>query len=458
MIDPRMTENQNTKPSLAVKLGAVLLLVLAGCAPFCHQPASKSNGAGAAVTGHYRNLFVEAGHSQFRVYEKINAAFQQFFYGDASTQALYYPAGFNTNGALAYILDTGYKQVRSEGMSYGMMIAVQLDKKAEFDALWNWAMTYMYHDSPTNPAYGFFSWSMTTNGTPNDELSAPDGEEYIVTALYFASGRWGNGAGIYNYRAAADRLLTNMRHREFMTGWTVTGIRIAGALFDPEHHMVRLTPNKDYCNRTDPSYQLPAFYELWAKWGPEADRDFWKQAAAASRDFFQRDANPRTGLTPEYANFDGTSWASPRNTNSVSFQFDAWRTAMNWSVDWAWWAKDPREQQLSDRLQAFFETKGMTNYGNEFTLAGNQFDKDHSPGLVTINAVASLAATQPLAHKFVEELWDTPIPSGQWRYYDGLLYFMGLFHCSGEFRIWAPHSAVDGAKGRNSENWPVLSG
>ena len=27
--------------------------------------------------------------------------------------------------------------VRSEGMSYGMMITVQLDKKAEFDALWN---------------------------------------------------------------------------------------------------------------------------------------------------------------------------------------------------------------------------------------------------------------------------------------------------------------------------------
>jgi len=26
-------------------------------------------------------------------------------------------------------------------MSYGMMIAVQLDKRREFDALWNWANT-----------------------------------------------------------------------------------------------------------------------------------------------------------------------------------------------------------------------------------------------------------------------------------------------------------------------------
>ncbi len=36
-------------------------------------------------------------------------------------------------------------------MSYGMMIAVQLDKKAEFDALWNWSMTYMYQKDPKHP-------------------------------------------------------------------------------------------------------------------------------------------------------------------------------------------------------------------------------------------------------------------------------------------------------------------
>ena len=53
-----------------------------------------------------------------------------------------------------------------------------------------------------------------------------------------------------------------------------------------------------------------------------------------------------------------------------------------------------------------------------------------------MNAVASLSATHPRAQKFVAALWDAPIPSGQWRYYDGMLYLMGLLHCSGEFRIW----------------------
>ena len=109
-----------------------------------------------------------------------------------------------------------------------------------------------------------------------------------------------------------------------------------------------------------------------------------------------------------------------------------------WSVDWSWWARDVRERQLSDRLQAFFETKGFSTYGNQFTLEGSQLAGEHSTGLLAMNAVASLAATNPRAKQFVEALWDAEGPSGQYRYYDGLLYLMGMLHCSGEFRIWSP--------------------
>ncbi|MGH7993789.1 MAG: glycosyl hydrolase family 8, partial [Limisphaerales bacterium] len=140
----------------------------------------NSRGSGEFATGQYRNLFVEDGHSQAEVNAKINAAFQQLFHGDPNTQAVYFPAGTNANGPLAYVSDIGSGDVRSEGMSYGMMIAIQLDKKAEFDAIWNLAKTFMYHDSSNSQAYGYFSWSMKTNGTPNDEMPAPDGEQYFA--------------------------------------------------------------------------------------------------------------------------------------------------------------------------------------------------------------------------------------------------------------------------------------
>jgi oligosaccharide reducing-end xylanase len=413
-------------------------LFMACCAIAGPDPIKAD--AGAFNTGRYRNLFVEAGHSRKEVRKKIDSAFEQLFHGDPATQTVYYSAGANSNGPLAYVTDIRNKDVRTEGLSYGMMIAVQLNRKAEFDALWNWSNTFLYNASTNHPSYGFFSWHAGTNGVPIDELVAPDGEEYYVTALYFAAGRWRSGKGIYNYRAQADQLLARMRHRAVITGparrrgpgqATVT----AGALFDAEHKMVLFSPSSERNRFTDPSYHLPAFYELWSRWGAPEDRAFWADAAAASRDFFPRVTHPVTALNPNYANFDATVLASGRSTN---FSFDACRTAMNWSVDWAWWGKDVRERQLSDRLQAFFESKGMADYGCQFTLDGRQLDGRHAQGLVAMNAVASLAATDPRSKQFVEALWNMPVPDGIERYYEGLLYVMALLHCGGEFRIWSP--------------------
>jgi oligosaccharide reducing-end xylanase len=400
--------------------------------------AALDNGRGTYVTHRYRNLFAEAGHEQAEIDARIDAAFQQLFHGDPDTQAVYYDAGSNANGPLAYLSDIANHDARTEGMSYGMMIAVQLNHKAEFDALWNWAKTYMYLGSPTHPSHGYFSWSLKTNGEPNDETAAPDGEEYFVMALYFAANRWGNGAGIYNYKAQADEILTAMRHRERRTGQTKFGERTVAAEVNEDAKMIRFTPVVGKDDFTDPSYHLPAFYELWARWGPQADRTFWAQAAQASREFFARTTNARTGLSPDYANFDGTPHAMKWNAMATHFSFDSWRTQSNWAVDWAWWGKDPREQALSDRTQAFLASQGIGSYADQYTLDGKPLSRRHSTGLVATSAVASLAATQPVKEKFVEELWNAPIPSGHERYYDGMLYLMSLMHVAGEFRIWAP--------------------
>ena len=209
-------------------------------------------------------------------------------------------------------------------------------------------------------------------------------------------------------------------------------------MVNEEKKMIRFVPGVDRGNFTDPSYHLPAFDELWARWGPVADRTFWAEAAIASRNFFQRATDRKTGLAPDYANFDGTPHTEKWNKHAGDFSYDAWRTASNWSVDWSWWAKDPRERQLSDRIQTFFASQGVTIYGDQFTLDGAPLSGHHSTGLVSTNAVASLAATLPQSKEFVEALWNAQIPSGEQRYYDGMLYMLSLLHCSGQFRIWTP--------------------
>jgi oligosaccharide reducing-end xylanase len=437
-------------PSLpCAVLGSVLSCAILACsgaqpsppAPLPVGSAAPASGVGAVATGQYRNLFAELGKPASDIDRKVSDAYRQLFHGGPD-EVVMFEAGQNEQGPLAYVYDMGNDDVRSEGMSYGMMVAVQMDQKRDFDALWNWAKTFMQVKKADHPVHGYFAWKLRRDGSAADEMPAPDGEEYFATALLFAAHRWGKGEGIYDYQREALELLDAMKNRKPVTG-TVNGTRqtTAAELFNPEHAMVRFSPdtanfatNGDH---TDPSYHLPAFYEVWALYGPEADRAFWSKAAQQSRDHFVKATHPVTGLSPDYSNFDGTPKAASWDAHTVDFRYDAWRTAMNWSVDSAWWAKDPRQAALSDRLLKFFSEQG-DNYPSTYELDGTPTSHDHSLGLVATNAVAALAASDPRAHAFVEALYAAQPPTGKWRYYNGLLYMMAMLHDSGKFRVYAP--------------------
>ena len=109
------------------------------------------------------------------------------------------------------------------------------------------------------------------------ELGVPasDGEEYFATALLMAAGRWGNGQGLYDYNAQAQALLTAMLHKALVDG--KDGVR---PIFSPTHGQVVFVPVGNAADFSDPSYHLPAFYEIWARRAdkPE-DRRRWREIA-----------------------------------------------------------------------------------------------------------------------------------------------------------------------------------
>jgi endo-1,4-beta-D-glucanase Y len=409
----------------------LLLLALAWTSPSAAAPPAR----GAVATGVYPNLVRQwnprLGEAEVRA--RLDTYWSSLFGADPERR-VYYPAAVNADGPTAYIFDVWNGDVRSEGMSYGMMIAVQMGRKAEFDALWNWARTHMRYAA--GPRAGYFRWQCTTAGCPRDAVPASDGEEYFATALFFAAGRWGNGKGIYDYEAEANAILDAMLHKEEMNGGVVDGVT---NMFDRRHRQIVFVPNGRWADFTDPSYHLPAFYEVWARrakgWrGRRAqDRAFWREAARESRKLFLRVAHPITGLSPDYSEFDGR----PKAVNGHGdFRYDAFRVAANWSVDWSWWAADPQSQQLSDRIQAFFASEGMEDYVGQYSLDGRRLDSGRAPGLIASNAVASLAATHPRRTAFVAALWALEPPEGRGRYYHGLLQFMALLHATGNFRVY----------------------
>ncbi len=389
----------------------------------------------AFCSKNYTNLFADLlGQNSTQIQLKLDKAFNQLFYGDDLTQRIYY----QVRDDMAYIQDIHNQDVRTEGMSYGMMIAVQLNRKAEFDRLWKWAKTYMQHAG--GPHRGYFAWHCRPDGTRIDDNAASDGEEWFVTALFFAAARWGNGEGLFNYQAEAQFIIDSM----FDKGPDVNSPLVVTNLFNLHEKQVVFVPTGHLDDFTDPSYHLPHFYELWALWD-EQRREFWQQAAAASRAFLKKTAHPQTGLTPDYALFDGTPCEAPWETGHADFRFDAWRTAMNIALDYAWFRKDEWAVLQSNRLLEFFRSQGIETYGNQYTLDGKMLSADHSLGLVSMNAVACLAATHPSRRQFVEQLWKAEPPSGTYRYYDGLLYMLALLQVSGTFRIYdlsAPANAA----------------
>jgi oligosaccharide reducing-end xylanase len=208
-------------------------------------------------------------------------------------------------------------------------------------------------------------------------------------------------------------------------------------MVDEAHFMIRFVPNTGP-GTTDASYHLPAFYELWSRWGPEEDRAFWAKAADVSRDLFVKVTGPETGLTPDMSHFDGAA-AIGWGGGPTPFSYDSWRSVSNWSVDYSWWRKDERETALSGRLQKFLNSQGIDSFVDVYTLDGKPQSKRHSPGMLATAAVGSLAAEDvPTAKAFVDALWKMSVPSGEQRYYDGLLYLMSMMHCSGSFRILEP--------------------
>ncbi len=341
----------------------------------------------------------------------------------------------------AFIWAADSNDVRSEGMSYGMMIAVQMDMQTQFDRLWNFAKQHMqFPDNSNITAWRrYFRWqgSVNTNNANNWQVNygaqtgpAPDGEEYFAAALYLADRRWGSNDGI-NYEAEADALTSAMLNNPQQGSRT--------PVFSGQSNMVVFYPDGNSAGFSDPSYHLPAFYEvLFAQDGPPGDANRWRQIADVSRQYFVSSANGQTGLHPDYANFNGTPNAG--GDRHDEFRYDAWRVVMNMGVDYAWGSQDARLRQQSEAYHRFFTP--YLGDGNVtaalFQLNGGGADGGGSTALTATLAAGAFASNAANRADFVENLWKVGQQQGQYRYYQETVYALGLLATAGLYGYeWA---------------------
>lgn len=379
----------------------------------------------------YRNVFSEIGKSDAEIEKKIKDAVDVFFYG-SEDERIYHPVGDD----MGYLEDTGNHDARTEGMSYGMMMCVQLDMKEEFDRIWKWSKTYMWMNEGENE--GYFAWSCNVDGTKNSNGPAPDGEEFYAMALFFASHRWGDGEGIFNYSAEAKEILRACVHKG-------ENGRAGAPMWNRDNHLVLFVPGHPF---SDPSYHLPHFYELFAKWAYEEDKEFWETAAKESRKYLVKACHPETGLNPEYGNFDGSPVNDPMPWDgSIHGRFfsDAYRTAANIGLDAEWFGTDEGQICVPLKMMKFFGTD-IEAMRCVYEVDGTSLEIPvlHPVGLLATMAQSALSVPYSeaagsdfeIASKWVEWFWNQPLRQGKRRYYDNCLYMFALLALSGNYRIW----------------------
>lgn len=391
---------------------------------------------GGFETGKYRNFFAELGHTEAEVEARLNSVFNDVFVNEKTR------CYFEVGDDMAYISDVKNNDVRTEGMSYGLMIAVQLDKKDIFDRLWRWSKKYMQHQD--GDLKGYFAWSLKTDGTRNSQGPASDGELYYVTSLIFAGNRWGNDGEI-NYLAEAQNILN--------CSMAKTGMDNTAPFINVEKKLITFTPDRWGGSYTDPSYHLPAFYEVWAKWANDGRSQFWKECAAASREYLHKSIHPTTGLNPDYNNYDG-SLMNRRGIIGDAFRYDSWRVPMNIALDYSWACADGDwQRQYANTIQGFFYKEGIDTFVDQYNIDGTRPTNvlragqnppvlRHSLGLVATTAAVSLVATDSRAREFAQRLWDSklePYEDGFIDvYYDSLLRLFAFMHLSGRYQAIAP--------------------
>ena len=437
---------------------------------------------GAFETQKYRNVFVEMGYKQADVDAKLKEVFNDVFRGPNKVY-------FEVGDSMGYVSDIKNHDARTEGMSYGLMVAVQFGEKDIFDRLWRWSKKYMQHQDGNRK--GYFAWSCRTDGTRNADGAASDGELYFITALIFASNRWGDNTGI-NYKAEAQNILNCIQPKEYTPEPRQGGFGGFGGfgggqptangqqptaqkmyLIDPETKLITFTPDGFGQRFTDPSYHIPAFYEVWAKWADDGRSAYWNECAQKSREFLHKCIDEKTGLNGDQCQYDGSEMqgfrgfggrpqgqqggaqqAPPRNGNN-NFRYDSWRVPMNIALDYEWSCADGQwQRQYGEKIQNFFYSQGIDKFldqyrkdgsvpeGNEILGAGGFRKLRHSIGLVATTAAASVMCSHGKSKEFVDQLWNAkhePFDDGYFdAYYDGLLRLFAFMHLSGNYRVIFP--------------------
>jgi endo-1,4-beta-D-glucanase Y len=282
----------------------------------------------------------------------------------------------------------------SEGIAYGMLIAVYLDDQPTFDGLWAYSQKYLNSN-------GFMHWRIDSGGNVTGQNGATDSDEDMAWALLIAAKKWGG-----NYQQLATALIEKIWQHEVEKGSFV------------------LKPGDQFggSSETNPSYFAPAYYKVFATVTGNAE---WTKVVDSSYSIINSSMNSTTGLVPDW-----TSGGSDR----MKYKADAARTPWRIAMD-ACWNAEPRAVAYLTKISAFFAGLGPTAIKDGYELNGTALPNTNSNGMAFIGpaGVGAMAANKGVfadqAYATVYELMGRS--DSTYSYYNATVGLLSLLMFSG---------------------------
>jgi endo-1,4-beta-D-glucanase Y len=239
----------------------------------------------------------------------------------------------------------------SEGVAYGMLMAVLLDEQALFDAFYGYALAFA-NDR------GLMCWYVSPDGaTALGTGAASDADEDIAWALVMAHRQWGG-------RGALGESYLDHARRQIDRIWQ----------YEVDHDAVPFLfkPGDEWRpNVFNPSYFAPHQYRLFgeisgnrAGWQQVVDRGYATVAASLNA----ANGNRENGLVPAWCDAAGAPVEAFPGAET-NYQTDSARLPFRLAQDFAY-HEDPRARAYLEKTSSFFAGVGADAIGDGYHLDG----------------------------------------------------------------------------------------
>jgi endo-1,4-beta-D-glucanase Y len=312
----------------------------------------------------------------------------------------------------------------SEGIGYGLLIAVYMGDQTLFDSLWKYEQLHLGKN-------GLMDWYIKADGSgPGDNGmgAASDADEDMAWALLMADKQWG-GKGSLNdtYLNIAKHQITQVYNTEIQ-----------------DDKLLKPGDGWGGYSTVNPSYFAPSYYRAFAK---ATGNDKWNQVLQMSYDTLAKSLNSANGnvdngLVPAWCTSDGAPNPNVFKTAGMgqdaptNYQYDSCRTPFRIGLDYCQ-NGEARAQSYVAKTSQFFAGIGAKKIVDGYDLNGTPHPQNQSGQSAAFVGPAVVGAMSSATYStFIQEGYDNVatmnlLVGGD--YYDESWTVLSLLMMSGNF-------------------------